>query len=191
HRCPPKTLQILFIPEGDEGGTEYDQEDKEHFYLNSVEVSAQSEVGSNTPHTMKLHGYVWGFEARDWGNYGQWNVREELWDLLKSQVIIAEIKEAHHDVLEWGQPGNVVWGALVASNEVEYLAHIVTGDGVKADPLKITAMTEWPIPQNLRELRIFLGLTGYYRKFVQGYGKIAKVLAYLLKKDSLYFADFT
>ncbi|GJW60654.1 hypothetical protein Tco_0109989 [Tanacetum coccineum] len=42
HRCPAKTLQLLFIPEGDEGGAEDDQEDEEHFHLDSVEVSAHS-----------------------------------------------------------------------------------------------------------------------------------------------------
>ncbi|GJW54349.1 ankyrin repeat-containing protein [Tanacetum coccineum] len=63
HRCPAKTLQLLFIPEGDEGGAEDDQEDEEHFHLDSVEVSAHSVAGINTPHTMKLRGHIWGLEV--------------------------------------------------------------------------------------------------------------------------------
>ncbi|GKG37307.1 hypothetical protein Tco_0447480, partial [Tanacetum coccineum] len=62
---------------------------------------------------------------------------------------------------------------IFGQKQVEYLGHIVSSDGVKANPSKITAMTEWPIPRNLRD-----------RKFVQGYGKIARVLTDLLKKDS-------
>lgn len=49
----------------------------------------------------------------------------------------------------------------------------MSGQGVAADPNKIMAMVDWPIPKDVRGLRDFLGLTGYYRKFVEWYGKMA------------------
>ncbi len=53
--------------------------------------------------------------------------------------------------------------------EVEYLGHIVSHEGVKVDPSKIKAIKEWKIPTSIKHLQGFLGLIGYYRKFVKNY----------------------
>ena len=60
--------------------------------------------------------------------------------------------------------------------EVRYLGHIVSAQGVATDPEKIHAVTHWPAPQTLKELRAFLGFASYYRRFVEGFARLAAPL---------------
>lgn len=73
--------------------------------------------------------------------------------------------------------------------EVFYLGHVITSDGVKPDERKVEAVKNFPVPTTTQKLKGFLGLAGYYRRFIPNFSKIAKPLTELLKKNTPYVWD--
>eukprot|EP00731_Ephydatia_muelleri_P009248 Em0004g1586a len=71
-----------------------------------------------------------------------------------------------------------------AQNQICYLGHIVSQQGVQADPEKLRAVSMYPAPHNIKELRHFLGLANYYRRFIEGYSAIAEPLHKLTRKTA-------
>ena len=63
-----------------------------------------------------------------------------------------------------------------------FLGHVVSADGIYVDPQKVEAVANWGQPTTVREVRSFLGLAGYYRKFIEGFSKIAGPLHCLTRK---------
>ena len=68
-------------------------------------------------------------------------------------------------------------------HEVEYLGHVVSPEGIYTDPKKISAVRAWKTPQNLRDVRSFLGLASYYRKFIPRFSTVAYPLIRLTEKN--------
>jgi hypothetical protein len=62
------------------------------------------------------------------------------------------------------------------------LGHIISKERIVVDPEKIKSIEEWPTPRNVTEVRSFMGLVSYYRRFIEGFSKIVHPIAYLQKK---------
>ncbi|KAE8694183.1 hypothetical protein F3Y22_tig00110788pilonHSYRG00591 [Hibiscus syriacus] len=111
--------------------------------------------------------------------------------IMNSSASLAEHKQHLRIVLEillknklYAKKSKCFFG----KQQVEYLGHLISAKGVATDPSKIKAMQKWPLPKNLKALRGFLGLTGYYRKFIKGYGELSKPLANMLKKEGFHWS---
>ena len=99
--------------------------------------------------------------------------------LLHLEEVFAILRQ--HQLLL--KPSKCTFGATV----VEYLGHFIYAAGVSTDPGKIKAVEQWPTPTTQKQLRSFLGLANYYRRFIQGYSIIARPLTNLLKKDGFHW----
>ena len=75
---------------------------------------------------------------------------------------------------------------IFGCSEVKYLGHIIFGQGVSTNLRKTVAMVAWPSPTSVKALKGVLGLTSYYRKFIQNYGQIVAPLTALLKRMPLF-----
>eukprot|EP00253_Pinus_taeda_P008664 PITA_08664 len=70
--------------------------------------------------------------------------------------------------------------------EIQYLGHVITKDGIVVDPEKIKAIMEWPVPKDVADIRSFMGLAGFYRRFVKGFSKVAFPITSLQKKGRAF-----
>ena len=100
---------------------------------------------------------------------------------LDDVIIFSDTKEEHLKSLE------EVFQKLAAAGlklkpskcyffkeEIEYLGHVVSGEGISSNPKKVEAVTKWPTPQTVYDVRSYLGFVGYCRRFIKNFSKIAK-----------------
>jgi len=69
-------------------------------------------------------------------------------------------------------------------DQIQYLRHVISSEGIALDPEKIETIMNWPVPANVADIRSFMGLAGYYRKFIRGFSKVAYLITSLQKKGT-------
>jgi hypothetical protein len=71
-------------------------------------------------------------------------------------------------------------------SRIHYLGHVISDEGIVVDLTKVEAIMEWPAPTNVPKVRSFMGLVGYYRRFVEGFSKIENLITELQKKNKKF-----
>ena len=74
-------------------------------------------------------------------------------------------------------------------DKVLFLGHVISKEGIAVNPSKVQSVLEWQAPKNVKEIRGFLGMAGYYRRFIEGFSKIAVPMTKLLRKNVLFVWD--
>jgi hypothetical protein len=70
--------------------------------------------------------------------------------------------------------------------KIAFLRHILIAEGIEVDPSKVEVVSKWKQPSNVSEVRSFLGMAGYYHRFIKGFSNIARHMTELLKKDNKF-----
>ena len=71
-------------------------------------------------------------------------------------------------------------------DKIQYLGHVVTKEEISVDPEKIRAIKDWPVPKDVTDIRSFMGITGYNRRFIEGFSRIANPITSLQKKGNKF-----
>ncbi|KAI5415277.1 hypothetical protein KIW84_040642 [Lathyrus oleraceus] len=113
------------------------------------------------------------------------DIEPELASLLHTYIVVFPTPTG----LPPDRPQNHAIPLIDGTKPVEYLGNKVSGPGVAMDALKVQAVIEWSTPSNIKQLRGFIVLTGYYMRFIKGYGNVAGPLIDLVKKDAFKWSD--
>lgn len=100
-------------------------------------------------------------------------------EALERLKMVLEIAEKHGLKIKWKK-------CQLLKRKIEHLGHEIDNGVIRPTPDKIVAVTNFPEPSSFKEVQQFLGLTGYFRKFVEGYSIIAKPLTDLLRKETVF-----
>ena len=107
---------------------------------------------------------------------------------LDDILVFSATKEEHYkhlkivlDILRQAELYCKIKKCTFMAREVKFLGHIVDENGLRPDPDKVAVVKQWPVPQNMKDLRSFLGLCNYFRKFIRGYAHLVFPMTELLK----------
>jgi hypothetical protein len=108
------------------------------------------------------------------------NVHSETWDdhIRHLGAVLSKLREVNLKL----NPSKCCF----AAKSVTFLGHVVNREGIRPDPGKVEVVLHFPTPKNVTGVRSFLGLTGYYRKYIKGYSNLAGPLFELTRKDTVF-----
>ena len=93
----------------------------------------------------------------------------EVFEILRTQKFFCRLHKCHFN-----------------DTEMKYLGHLISADGVRPDPEKVEKVKEWPRPTTVQEVRAFLGLANYFRKFMRGYSQMVSLLTDLTRTKTTW-----
>jgi len=102
---------------------------------------------------------------------------------------LTHLKAIYHCLYKAGLTLNLQKCNLMQRSLIFFLGHVVSSDGIQTDPGKVEAVTKFPVPQCLKEVQRFLGLAGWYQKFIDSFSEKAAPLHALKKKRSNMVLD--